>query len=194
MTVRSVAYPGGVRVEFSSPNTSVWPAPITMPDASRIGLMRTQLDKGLTRLRDVLPGLSTPDERLGEVLAELGTTGRRVLAALVGASPEYVRQLRAFWRRAVPGWDNAARPPALVECVGLAEHLLPLEYLPLFDTYGCGAPTDDPERFVRQCRAFVGFSCVVRRRLLVNASIPQDDGLVAGSAGDWTCGSCATTR
>lgn len=170
---------GGVELEFSSPHTTLRPT-FNLSDTSRIAATRGVLRDGLRELKRLVVKHSD-DERvradgLAEIAAQMGTTGRLMISTLCPPNARLLNQLQDFWRRATR-WDVPGLPVPVIEYVGHPEHVIPLEYMPFLDLSGCDRPTGDPVRFVEQCRAFVGFSCVVRRKLLLDSPIPQCDEL-----------------
>jgi hypothetical protein len=180
VTVRFVPILGGMELRFSSPNVRQ-PLTFSIPDTSRISLARQVLRDGLRELKSLVvsrfDGVRVVDEGLPEIADVMAATGWQLISQLCGRNKELINGLQKFWREAVWQWDNPARPPAVIEYVGHPEYVIPIEHMPLFDLAGCGRPTTDPNAFVAQCRAFVGFSCVVRRRLLLDNSISQCDDL-----------------
>lgn len=180
VTVRFVPVPGGAELEFTSPNTTLRPK-FTLPDTSRVGQARQLLRDGLPELKRLVvqhfDGVLVRSEGLTKIAAQMATTGRLMISTLCSQNPRLLGELQQFWGEAVREWRNPARRPAVVEYVGHPEHVIPVEHMPFFDLEGCGEPTADPNVFVQQCRAFVGFSCIVRRRLLLDSSIPQCDEL-----------------
>lgn len=163
--VRVAPSPRGPRIEFEAARWRVRPVKVTLPDPGRIAEVRRELHAGLTRVKRLLDAVEVADELLPELATALGSMGRRMILVLFGNQPGTIRQVQDFWRAAVPGWRDGARA-AVVECLGDEDHLLPLEFLPLFDIAGCDEGVGDRGDFLRACRSFVGFSCVVRRRIL----------------------------
>jgi hypothetical protein len=186
VTVRFVPILGGVELEFSSPHTGLRPT-FNLADTSRIGQARRILRDGLRDLKSLVvkhfDGVRVRDEGLAEISARMATTGRLMISALCPQNPRSLNQLQEFWRRSAWQWNTPGHPPAVVEYVGHPEHVIPVEHMPFFDLAGCGRPTTDPNTFVEQCRAFVGFSCVVRRKLLLDGPIPQCGELLPSGRG-----------
>jgi hypothetical protein len=83
--------------------------------------------------------------------------------------------------RPCPDW-RAPGCAAVVEVVGGKEHLLPLEFLPVFDPAGCDEPVTNRADFAARCRSYPGFGCVVRRRLLP-LPVSGTDWLATGADG-----------
>ncbi|WP_439660021.1 CHAT domain-containing protein [Lentzea sp. HUAS TT2] len=185
VTVRFVPILGGVELEFSSPHTTARPT-FNLSDTSRITLTRKILRDGLRDLKSLVvkhfDGARVCNEGLPEIAALMGTTGRLMISTLCSQNPRLLNQLQDFWRRATR-WDTPGHPIPVVEYVGQPEHVIPIEHMPFFDLSRCGRSTTDPDMFVEQCRAFVGFSCVVRRKLLLDSPIPQRDELRPSAQG-----------
>jgi len=179
--VKLVPDNGGAKVEFSATRPGVRPLTLTIVDTGAIAAARRQLRRGLTELKDLVPGLDVDDSELTGVLEKMASTGRRMMRTLFGGSPSVVRAQQEFWRSAIPAWRNETLP-IVVECVGHKDHMLPLEYLPVFDVEGCDRPVSSRADFYRQCRSFLGFAGVVRRRLM-DVSVPANNWLVPGADG-----------
>ncbi|OOC01937.1 CHAT domain-containing protein [Amycolatopsis azurea DSM 43854] len=165
VTIRIAAAPGGTRITCKSALRGVLDFTHVLED-SAIGEARKELNDGLTALKRAQPDLhGTGDPRHLQELAEiLGETGRTMIFLLFGHEAEEIRALQIFWEKALPAWRNRAYLP-VIECLGDEKQLLPLEFLPLLDMNGCDREIADGDDFVKKLRAFIGFSCVVRRRL-----------------------------
>ncbi|MCE6996223.1 CHAT domain-containing protein [Saccharothrix sp. S26] len=157
---------------------------VTLPDPGRIAEVRRELHAGLTKVKDLLSAVEVADELVPELASTLGSMGRRMVLVLFGNQPATIRQVQDFWQAAVPAWRNGGHT-AVVECLGDEGHLLPLEFLPLFDIAGCDDGVTDRTDFLRACRSFVGFSCVVRRRILP-VPVARDGGIRPGQDGRLT--------
>jgi hypothetical protein len=179
-----VPSPRGLRVEFEAARWRVRSVKVTLPDPGRIAEVRRELDAGLTRVKELISAVEVADELLPELARALASMGRRMILILFGNQPATIRQVQDFWQAAVPAWRNGGHT-AVVECLGDEDHLLPLEFLPLFDIGGCDDGVAGRTDFLRACRSFIGFSCVVRRRILPvpvsgeSGIHPQDDGRLA---------------
>ncbi|MFC8045242.1 CHAT domain-containing protein [Nocardia sp. NPDC057353] len=174
--VRLVPVRRGLRVEFEASAPHVRPVRFTLPDLGRIAAVRRALDQGLTDVKRSITALAVAEAEVPVLAQALGSMGRRMLFALIGNRAELIRELQLFWTSAVPAWRNPDHV-AVVECLGDANHLLPLEYLPLFDMGACTDDVSGRVEFAEQCRSFVGFSCVVRRRVLPIRIPPGGHGL-----------------
>lgn len=163
--VKLVPAAGGIRMEFHASRPGVPSLELTMPDTGSIARARQQLDSGLSRLKDTTIALRIDDDDLTAILQTMAGNGRLMMRTLFGGNPARVQQLQTFWRSAIPTWQNPGHT-AVVECLGFKEHMLPVEYFPAFDAFGADEPASSRQDFLRKCRCFVGFSCVVRRRLL----------------------------
>ncbi|WP_040796555.1 CHAT domain-containing protein [Nocardia higoensis] len=155
----------GLRVEFEAPGCQVGSVRFTLPDLGRIAAVRRQLDQGLTEVKRLISAVRVDDADLPALAQALGSMGRRMIFALIGNQPNVIQELQAFWTTAIPAWRNPDYT-AVVECLGDTDRLLPLEYLPFFDIGACADDIRGRADFVTKCRSFVGFSCVVRRRIL----------------------------
>lgn len=168
VTVRVREDRARTRIEFHARNNTP-SLKISLPDRGVLDEARRQLDSGLTRLKDTVPGLHVPEEELGTVFDGLRRVGLRLLFLLFDMNVS--NELERFWARALPLSRNPSLPPPLIECVGGRDAFLPLEMLPLFRL----APNEvtDRESFVTACRSLVGFSCMVKRTM----PLPQPHGL-----------------
>lgn len=171
--VRLVPDRRGLRAEFDAAAPEVRPIHVTLPDPGRIAMARRELHRGLTAVKDSVTALTVDEADLPALASALGGMGRRMVLAVFGNRAELIRELQQFWNSAVPTWRNPEHV-AVVECLGDAAHLLPLEYLPLFDMGRCTEKVAGRDEFVGHCRSFVGFSCIVRRRVLP-VRIPPGD-------------------
>jgi hypothetical protein len=170
-----------LRVEFTASRRRVKPVRLNIRNRGRVAEARHELHLGLTEMKDLITGLDVAEADLPALAGILGRTGRRMTEILFH-HPLAVADLQEFWTTAIPGWRNDAYTP-VVECLGDEDRLLPLEFLPLFDMYGCDEGVDGRPDFVRACRSFIGFSCVVRRHLPTaldgrNRILSQPDGSV----------------
>jgi hypothetical protein len=163
VTIRARRAAACTYLEFRARRPGVPPFSATLGN-DKIAAVREQLDKGLTDLKYALPRLPVPLADLDHIDATLSRLGRRIQFALFGSRPEIIRGLRDFWGEALPFARNPDRPP-LVEFAGDIATQLPVEFfrLPAPDRGGAITSTDD---FIRSCRSFVGFSCIVRRAVL----------------------------
>ena len=164
ITVKVSQTLAGGRVEFRARRKGVPPLRLILAGQGAIAEARTQLDKGLLRLKDAIPALEARDPELPEIYDALHRTGRRLFFILFGMRASAIDGVQQFWNRAVPFGRNPEWSP-LVECVGDKNSFLPLELLPLF-RMDPGEPITNRAEFVDACRALVGFSCVVRRTML----------------------------
>ncbi|MGW0179101.1 CHAT domain-containing protein [Nocardia sp. NPDC003345] len=155
----------GLAIEFESLTADIRPLRFTVTNRGKFHAVRERLDHGLTAVKDLVHELDIDDSRLVSLAQALGEMGRRMLLTLVGNSPTMVRALQDFWTAAIPAWRNPHHT-AVVECVGDAEHLLPLEFFPFFDLGIDADEITDRNDFTAWCRSFIGFSCVVRRRII----------------------------
>lgn len=146
-------------------------------DLSQQGVMdeaRRGLDADLLDLKDLLEEVATDLEvvdrdvpKVFEVLHRIGT-GLGFL--LFGCQAKTIQGLETWWKTALPHGRNPDLRPPLVECIGDEETFLPLELLPLFQGYS-KTPRSRAE-FIVECRNLVGFSCMVKRSMLLDAPIP----------------------
>lgn len=171
----------GIEIEFVATRRRVRSVRVTLPDLGRIGEVRHELDQGLTRVKEVVTAMRVADVQLSEIADALGSMGRRMVLILFENAPNVIQELQTFWNAAIPAWRNGAYIP-IVECLGDEDHLIPLEFLPLFDMAGCDQNISGRADFVRACRSFVGFSCVVRRHILPMPVVEGND-IVAESDG-----------
>lgn len=152
-----------LRVEFISTRRRVKPVRLNIRNLGRVAEARHELHLGLTEVKDLLTSLDVADNTTHALAGVLGRTGRRMTDILFH-HPRAITDLQDFWAAAVPAWRNDTYAP-VVECIGDEDRLLPLEFLPLFDMYGCDQGIGGRADFVRACRSFIGFSCVVRRHV-----------------------------
>ncbi|UGT61882.1 CHAT domain-containing protein [Nocardia asteroides] len=152
-------------MEFEAAASHVRPVRFTLPDPGRIAAVRRQLHNGLLEVKRSISALTVPDSDIPILAQALGSMGRRMIFTLIGNQSDLIRELQLFWRSAVPTWRNPGHV-AVVECLGDTDRLLPLEYLPFFDMGCCTDEIGGRADFVASCRSFVGFSCIVRRRVL----------------------------
>lgn len=171
----------GIEIEFAATRRRVRPVRVTLPDLGRIGEVRRELNEGLTRVKELLTAMRVADDQLPELAEALGSMGRRMVLILFENAPNVIQALQTFWQAAIPAWRNDAYTP-VVDCLGDEDHLIPLEFLPLFDMAGCDEGISGRAGFVRACRSFVGFSCVVRRHILP-VPVAGDNNIVAEANG-----------
>ncbi|MDX2938399.1 CHAT domain-containing protein [Streptomyces ipomoeae] len=173
VSVRVLRVDGGTQLEFTALRRGVAPLRVTLVGGDALIQAREVLDRGLTRLKDELPGFDIGDEHLERVFQSLHRLGRTLLFTLFGLEQNVLQGLQTFWNRALPYGMNPTLPPPVVECAGGREGFLPLEFLPLFRMFPDEAVTTG-DGFTAACRTLVGFSCVVRRALL---PVPVHGGL-----------------
>lgn len=148
-------------------------------DQQRIAAAREQLDVGLTDIKDALPGLRADASDLDRVYSLLLKLGRLLRLALFGCNARIIQDLNDFWARALPFASNPAFPP-LIEFASDFNGQLPVEFL-MLSYRGQDAPLASASDLARACRAFLGFSCVVRRAIL---PVPLRGGLALDTAPD----------
>ncbi|NEC90438.1 CHAT domain-containing protein [Streptomyces sp. SID12501] len=165
VSVRVLTTYEATQLEFTANRSGVAPLCITLLGSDALLRVRQELDRGLTRLKDELPALVVEDQDLDRVFHSLHRLGRVLLLTLFGAQEDVIKGLQAFWNEALPYRMNPELPPPLVECVGAMNSFLPLEFLPLF-RISSDLSVRTRGDFATVCRAFVGFSCVVRRAML----------------------------
>jgi CHAT domain-containing protein len=165
VTVTSVPHPGGTKLTFVA-NRNRWVRPFVhiIPGRSQLDSARQLLDEELTNVRDALATLDGSPGRGADAYRRLRALGRSLVYELFGCHQGVIEGLRLFWRSAVPTWPNPGAAP-LVECIGDEAAMLPLELMPFFRM---GGPDEAANRYelVQGCRDFVGFSCIVWRRLM----------------------------
>ena len=164
VTVTAVPHPGGIKLQFTACNRRIKTFTHIIPDRAHINAVREVLDERLTMLKDVVPDLSTELTDFSTVSARLMEMGRYLVYELFGARRDVIEELRTFWRSAIPTWRNPTVTP-LIHCHGDEASMLPLEVLPMFQMgdFDVSSRLD----FIARCRAFVGFSCIVSRSLLL---------------------------
>lgn len=165
VTVSSVPDPGGTKLTFhANRNQQIPEVDILIPDRSRIDSARELLDEELTNLRDALAPLEASPNHFADAYRRLRELGRLLILQVFTCKQSVIERLGIFWRSAVPTWANPGLAP-LVECIGDEASMLPLELMPFFRM---GGPDEAANRdeLVQGCRDFVGFSCIVRRRLM----------------------------
>ncbi|KDN78303.1 hypothetical protein DF19_39945 [Streptomyces olindensis] len=163
--VRVLTTDEATRLEFTAGRPGIPPVRATLVGGDALLRVRQELDRGLTRLKDELTAFDVEDKDLNRVFQSLHGLGRTLLFILFGGQQAVLKELQAFWNKALPYGMNPELPPPLVECVGGRDGFLPLEFLPLFRMFP-GAPVETPGDFITACRTLVGFSCVVRRAML----------------------------
>ena len=159
VTIHVRRTPEYMHLEFSALNPKATGFTATL-SSKRVDDARKQLDWGLKALKDSLPGLRVEAECLDKTYTALSRLSHLVRSALFG--PRNVREgVRKFLAEALPPGSSPEHPP-LIEYVGSMDSQIPLEFLPLYfhDEASAISSADD---FIRACRAFLGFSCIVRR-------------------------------
>jgi hypothetical protein len=138
---------------------------VTLPQQGVLDEARRTLDAGLLELKDVLPALDVDDRDVPKVFSALHRLGQRLAFLLFGFRS--LQGLQDFWNSALPYGRNPDLPPRLVECIGDKDTFLPLELLPLYQLY----PKEpaNREELIVECRTLVGFSCMVKRTMLLPA-------------------------
>lgn len=135
---------------------------------AEIAALRCDLDKLVRMLGDRLEIRDAGAVRQGFTL--LRNRGLNLAFRLFGRR---IKEVSDLFRSACPLWQRFADvPPPLVELKGSTRELLPIEFLPLFDTGPIGEGRGEFEPFELAGR-FVGFSCFVCRRI-ARTPLPQD--------------------
>ncbi|WP_155060053.1 CHAT domain-containing protein [Streptomyces blattellae] len=165
VSVRVLITAEATRLEFTAARRGVAPVHATLVGSDALLRVREELDRGLARLKDEIGGFGVEDQDLDRVFQSLHGLGRTLLFILFGGQQTVLKDLQAFWNQALPHGMNPELPPPLIECVGVRDGFLPLEFLPLFRMFP-GPPVETVDDFTRACRTLVGFSCVVRRAML----------------------------
>lgn len=176
--VRVSVLPSGdfTRIRFSASRKATPDLTLTLDGKDRVERALAELDTGLVRVRDALPGLRPGDADLAAAYAALEDLGDALLYTLFGNDEQAIHGLQDFWRSALPFARNPRLPPLLVECV--AGTPLPIEYLPLL-----GQPGHPPESradLLDRFRSFIGFSCLAHRRILAPQPAAPLDLAVSG--------------
>ncbi|MFE2560351.1 CHAT domain-containing protein [Streptomyces sp. NPDC059352] len=143
------------------------PLNMTLAQQGVLDEARRALDAGLLRLKDVLPALEVADRDIPEVFDALHRIGRRLAGLLFGLQADVIQGLQTFWNSALPYGRNPDLPPPLVECIGDKDTFLPLEVLPLYRMHP-NVP-GNREELITECRTLVGFSCMVKRTMMLPA-------------------------
>ncbi|MFM9700074.1 CHAT domain-containing protein [Streptomyces europaeiscabiei] len=159
----------GTHIVFHARNGTP-PLPMTLARQGVMNEARRQLDADLLELKDVLPTLDVDDRDVPKVFEVLHRIGTGLGWLLFGLQAKTIQGLETWWNRALPNGRNPDLPPPLVECIGDKDTFLPLELLPLFQGYP-NTPRSRAE-FIIECRNLVGFSCMVKRSMLLSAPIP----------------------
>jgi hypothetical protein len=154
-------------IVFHARNDTPPPLPMALAQQGVMDEARRALDAGLLELKDVLPDLEVDDRDVPKVFEVLHRIGRQLGWLLFGPRPQ---ELEKWWKAALLHGRNPDLPPPLVECIGDKDTFLPLELLPLFKGYP-NTPRNRAE-FIVECRNLVGFSCMVKRSMLLSAPIP----------------------
>lgn len=140
---------------------------VTLAQRGVLEEARRALDVGLLELKDVLPALDVDDRDVPKVFNTLHRIGQRLAFLLFGLQADVIQGLQTFWNSALPYGRNPDLQPPLVECIGDKDTFLPLELLPLYRMYP-NAP-GNREELIAECRTLVGFSCMVKRTMLLPA-------------------------
>lgn len=128
---------------------------------------RKVLSNGLDKFWKLVgTGLKVTDfQAASEAMRHLHAVGRQLNFELFGANRYEVED---FLRRACPTWQQSGsvgyRSP-MIEIITQAEHVIPFEFLPLFDTTPPSSIRSMDE-LTRTASQFLGFSTIIHRVLI----------------------------
>jgi CHAT domain len=164
VTIHARREGGYTHLEFTASKTGVEGFNATL-STELVATARKELDKGLTNLKYRLPGLHVDAKYLDEVHTELTRLSFLILSTLFGGRRDQ-QGMQRFWARAMP-FGRASDYQPLIEYVGDMDSQLPVEFIPLY-FYDQSSTITSADDFIRACRAFLGFYCIVRRHILPN--------------------------
>jgi hypothetical protein len=129
---------------------------------------RDRLDECRESLRDDLESVQqdlgddleiTSWSRLSKAIGQIHASGTSILTELFG---KRLVDVSSICSKACAGWDDERLPPPLIQVEAPLEALVPLEFLPVFDTSRPGSFQDIRGLNV-VARRFPGFSAIIRR-------------------------------
>jgi hypothetical protein len=164
VTVNAWQRKGFTRLELRAAKRGVPKQVFRLDGNDRIERALEALDSGLVKLKEALPALIASDDDLQNAYSILRDLGSGVLFTLFGNNETVVHRLRDFWRGCMPFACNPQSEPPLIECISDSGMTIPIEYLPLL-TSSPPATASSREELLDQFRAFIGFSCIVQRKM-----------------------------
>jgi CHAT domain len=164
ITVNAWQRKGFTRLELSAAKHGVPKQTFRLDGDDRIERALEALDSGLVNLKQALPALEASDDDLRDAYSALRELGSTVRFTLFGNNETVIHRLRDFWRDCMLFASNPQSGPPLIECIADSGMTIPIEYLPLLVS-SPPVTASSREELLDQFRAFIGFSCIVQRKV-----------------------------